>query len=169
MIIELCAIPILAALAATPAAGDFTVRVQLKHGHLRELYFGCAKGAGPGFDRGLDDLAPPPGIETGYTVLLPPVKKMPPFYRDIRAPGDKISWKLHDRVHQGKPITVKVEPTKLPRAYDFMITVDGKSKDMRKVSLFVLTKTQTLVIEARRRPDKEDASAPAAGAVRAGP
>lgn len=142
--------------SAEPDAGDgaFTVRLGLVNGHLQEVFFGCAPQGTDGYDRGLDDLAPPPGLGTGYTALIPPVGNMPPFYKDIRSLAGEATWRLMVRVHEGKPVEVSWDAATLPDARRFTVTHGEQVHDMREVGRVELTRNGTVVIAAKRHAEK---------------
>jgi len=150
----------LALTAGSLPAGDFTLRLGLVHGHLAEVFIGCAAGATPGYDAKVDDLAPPPGIETGFTVLVPPVNNVPPLYKDIRGFADTVVWKLHARVWKDKPIQVSWDSAALPAEYDFTAQLGDRTVDMRQTPRLDVPETRDVVITATRRPAaKPDAPA----------
>ncbi len=144
---------LVAAFPMSALADDFTVRLGLKNGHLREVFFGCAKGATDGFDRGKDDPAPPPGIETGYTAFAAPPTGMPmPFlYKDIRSPADKVEWRFHGQVYKTKIIEMSWDPKTLPDAYSFCVIHGGTTIDMRKTKQLQVKASATLTIRATRQ------------------
>ena len=137
-------------------ADDFLIRLELTHGHLAELFIGCATGAGDGYDRGKDDFAPPPGIETGYTVLAPPVENLPPLYKDIRAPGKKLTWRLYAKVFKDKVITVAWDPKALPEGYTFVAETGEEKIDMRKKSELSCAETRFVTFTATKRKPKSE-------------
>ena len=138
--------------AAAVTAGDtgFRVRLGLVHGHLRECWFGCEKGATDGYDRRLDEMAPPPGIQTGYTAFVSPDKKFR-LYKDIRGFSDILVWHFGAQVYDHKTIEITWEPKALPKAYDFTIEMDGKKFDMRRVKNISVPKSRVLILRAVRR------------------
>ncbi len=138
---------------SSAAAQDFRVHLQLTNGHLREVIFGCAENATDGYDRNLDDFAPPPGIETGYTVFLSADKKFPPFYQDIRGCEEKVSWNFYAKVYKDKPVKVQWNLQEFPATYDFTIKRkdDGGILDMKKENSITLENTQILTITAVRK------------------
>jgi len=139
------------AVSGSARAEDFLVRLGLRHGHLAELFFGCDAKATAGYDRGLDDLAPPPGIETGYTAFVPDTPNFPPFYKDVRPPAATVSWKLMAKVWRNKPIEVSWDPTTLPAGFDFAIDGAGARLDMRRSASVTVDATRTLTITATRQ------------------
>ena len=147
------------ALHSQAADDGFQVRLGLTCSHLRELFFGCANGASPGFDTGLDDFAPPPGIQTGYTAFVPEDRLLPPLYKDIRAPAEQITWRLQADVWKSKSVGITWDPSSLPARYDFRLASRDKQIDMRKETRLELATTETLTITVTRRPAVADARA----------
>lgn len=148
----------LTTLCVSVRAGDFTVRLGLKHGHIREVFFGCAEKATDGYDRGLDDLAPPPGIETGYTAFIAASQsRMPPFYKDIRGHAERVTWRFGATVYKSKdgrvvkPIEISWDPAALPAGVDFAIQHGEEPVDMRTVSTLTVGESSVLTITASRR------------------
>ena len=145
---------LLAPLCARSA--DFKIRLGLVHGHLRETYFGCAEGATDGYDRGHDDMAPPPGIETGYTAFVSGDKRLL-LYRDTRGFADTVTWRFLAQVYATKTIKIDWKPAEFPEEYDFSLRAGDKTIDMRKIHEVEVPKTEELTITAKRRP-KADAA-----------
>lgn len=166
-----CVSIVLGLLTTRPVSGeDFQVRLGLVHGHLRETFFGCADGATDGYDRGKDDMAPPPGIETGYTAFISPDGRFY-LYRDVRAPADSITWKFFARVYADKTIQVSWDPKELPAAFDFEMEAGKKALDMRKTTEVSVRDTKVLAITATRKGKVKAAPArplPPAPAVKEG-
>ena len=131
-------------------AAGFQVRLGLVHGHLRETFFGCAEGATDGFDRGHDDMAPPPGIETGYTAFISDDRRLL-LYRDTRGFADTVTWRFLAQVYSTKTIKIDWKPGELPKEYEFILKAGGKTLDMREVHSIEVPKTQELTITATRR------------------
>lgn len=143
----------IAALALAPlcaCSAEFQVRLGLVHGHLRETYFGCADGATDDFDRGHDDMAPPPGIETGYTAFIAGNRRLL-LYRDIRGHADTVTWRFLAQVYSTKTIKIDWKAGDLPSEYEFSVKAGGEVLDMRKVHEIQVPKTEELLITARRR------------------
>jgi len=141
--------------SAVAAAGDtgFRVRLGLVHGHLRECWFGCEKGATDGYDRRLDEMAPPPGIQTGYTAFVSPDKKFW-LYKDIRGFADTVVWRFGAQVYGKKTIEISWKPKDLPALYDFSIQLADKKLDMRKVKNISVPESGVLTLRAvRRKPE----------------
>ena len=123
------------ALPRQPAAikaDDFLLELTLDNGHVGELYIGCKPGATDGYDRKLDDYAPPPGIGgVAYTFLVPADRKMN-LYKDVRAPSTPekpAQWLFFARIDK-EPVTVTWDPKTLPvDAEIYMMKWDGKSKE----------------------------------------
>lgn len=143
------------ALGQQPDSTQFLIRIRLLNSHLRELFFGCAAGATPGYDRARDDFAPPPGIATGYSAFLPPVDNLPHMYKDIRGPAPIVTWRLLTRVHAEKAIQLDWDPELLPRDYRLVVKVGKKQVDMRRVKRLEIKETVTLEITATRQVGQE--------------
>ena len=126
---------------------EYSVKLAIKGGHLAEVFLVCAAGATDGYDRELDDLAPPLGFGgVGYTFLVPPDRKMN-HYRDVRPPADVTQWLFYGRPAKS-PVELSWDPKELPAGLNFYAAKwDGKSKDvgtvidMRKVTKVMLEKT----------------------------
>lgn len=123
--------------AAVPEARSndegFELALTLKNGHIGQVFIGCRPGASDGFDNKLDQMAPPPGIGTGYTFLVSPDRKSN-LYKDLRAPGKSAQWVLFARPG-GKPVSVSWDKTKLPDNLNlYCARWDGKSADVTDVS-----------------------------------
>ncbi len=137
----------------TPAlAGDngFRIRLGLVNGHLRECWFGCEKGATDKYDRRLDEMAPPPGIQTGYTAFISPDNKFW-LYKDVRGFGQEIVWRFSAQVYDQKTIEISWDPKEFPEAYDFTLELDKKTLNMREIRKVSVPKTRVLIIRAVRR------------------
>lgn len=148
------------AFATSAFAEGFRVRIGLVNGHLKEVFFGCEEGATSGYDRSLDDLAPPPGIQTGYTAFETPVVNMPKFfYKDIRGLDKEVTWKFYAEVFPKKPVTVSWDPADLPEAHEFVLSGAGFSGSMRERSSVTVESTDTLMIKMTPR---KTAAAPSA-------
>jgi len=160
-------------------AEGFRVRLGLENGHLKEVFFGCEEGATSGYDRGLDDLAPPPGIQTGYTAFETPVVNMPKFfYKDIRGLDEDVTWRFYAEVFPKKPVTVTWDPADLPDAHEFVLSGGGSTYSMRDCSSVTVESSETLLIKMTSReaepapppePSRETAAAKSVGERIAGP
>ncbi len=139
----------LATAGLSHAGDDFLVQLNLKHGHLGKVFFGCQTGATDQFDRRLDIMAPPPGIATGYTAFVQPDTGMF-LYQDLRAPAATITWQFKAQVFQGKPIRISWDPTKLPEHYQLRISLGETSWDMRQATHVDVPQTATLTISATK-------------------
>jgi len=154
----LSAVVAVALCTASAGAGGFRVRLELVHGHLRECWFGIDPRGTDGFDRRLDEMAPPPGIETGYTAFISPDGRYF-YYKDIRGPGKRVVWKFMARVFPGKPIRIRWDAKRLPSGYRFTLKNGAETLDMRRTSETVAPDTRILVIEVVEiRDDDKDAS-----------
>ncbi len=132
-------------------AEDFTVRLSLKNAHLREVFFGYSARATAGYDRKLDDFAPPPGIQTGYVGFVPGVKNLPLFYKDIRGPEPDQKWEFYTKVFTGKPMTISWKRDALPKGWSLSLKAKDKTMDMTKVESITLQESQTLTIKAKKQ------------------
>jgi len=160
-ILMLGASMLLSAIAATaPAdqgaskpADHFEVRLGLTHGHLREVYFGCAPGASNGFDPQFDSMAPPPGRATGYTAFVMPEMPGVYLYKDIRASDQpELAWTFLAQVYEDKVITISWEPQTLPPNYSFAMHLSpSRILDMRQNNHVQISQSQSLRILAKRR------------------
>ena len=122
--------------AVAAKAADFVFKLNLDNGHVGELFVGCKPGATDGYDRKLDDYAPPPGIGgVAYTFLVPADRKMN-LYKDVRAPSTPekpAQWLFFARIDK-EPVTVSWDPKTLPvDANLYLMKWDGKSKEPGKV------------------------------------
>jgi hypothetical protein len=145
---RLCCCLFLLALAnfaqnAVPEAREsgegFELELKLQNGHIPQVFIACKPGASDGIDRRMDEMAPPPGIGTGYTFLVSPDRKSN-LYKDVRAPADTVQWVLFARPG-GKPVNVSWDSKALPEGWNlYCARWDGKSaevtdvKDCREVS-----------------------------------
>ena len=147
-------------LAASASAENFTIRLGLKNAHLREVFFGCAPNATAGYDRRLDDFAPPPGIETGYVGFISGAKNLPLFYKDIRGEKPKQTWRFYTRVYKGKPLEITWDAATLPKGWRFTLTSKAGSVNMAKQEKLVIPASETLVITAAKTGAPPPANAP---------
>jgi len=148
------------ATAATVRAEDFTIRLGLKNAHLREVFFGCAAGATSGYDRRIDDFAPPPGIETGYVGFVSGDKRLPLFYKDIHGMEPEQTWTFHTRVFEGKPIEISWVPESLPAGWTFTLTSKAGELDMSRKSSIEIPESEKLVFKARKAEQKPGKNGP---------
>ena len=143
---------LMANVGVSAEAEGFRVRLGLVNGHLKEVFFGCAAGATSGYDHGMDDLAPPPGIQTGYTAFDTPVVNMPKFfYKDIRGLAEEGTWRFFAEVFPKKPVTVTWDHADLPADRSFTISGPGFNDSMRDRSSVTLESTATLLIKMTPR------------------
>ena len=134
-------------LAGSLRATDFEVRLGLTQAHLEEVFFGCHAKGTDGYDRELDDLAPPPGIDTGYVGFVPP-GKLPYFYKDVRGPLGPHEWRLLVRVAKERPVQVSWDPKTLPAGWAFTLTSGARHLAMAETSTLAVAESSTLVIRA---------------------
>lgn len=127
------------------ASRDFVLTLQLTNSHLGQIFLGCQQGATDGFDRSLDDLAPPPGIQTGYAGFISTLGNTL-LYKDIKAHGDLKEWRISLEVFEGKPLRISWRPDLLPRFYKLvLVTADGEV-DMAAVKQAEFTESQVIAI-----------------------
>jgi hypothetical protein len=127
------------------ASRDFVLTLQLTNSHLGQIFLGCQQGATDGFDRKLDDLAPPPGIQTGYAGFISTLGNTL-LYKDIKAHGDPKEWRISLEVFEGKPLRIAWRPDQLPRFYKLvLVTADGEV-DMATVHQAEFTASQVIAI-----------------------
>lgn len=139
-------------------AKGFRLRIGIEHGHIDSVFIGCSPQASDKFDRGLDDLAPPPGIGgVGFTFLISPDRKMN-LYRDIRALADTVQWLLYAKVGTN-PVRLTWDPQDIPRQWDLFCGLwDGKSPtilhpiDCRKTTEITIKETAICRFWIQRRP-----------------
>ena len=132
------------------AAEDFSVRLQLKNAHLREIFFGSAAKGTAGYDRALDAFAPPPGIATGYVGFIPGTPNLPLFYKDIRSLDSEQTWQLYTKVYKGKPMLIQWDPASLPQGWSFTLKSKEATLDMQKTKMLELRTSQTVTISGKR-------------------
>lgn len=126
------------------------VTLHIKNGHLSKVLLAIDEKATDDYDRGLDDMAPPPGMETGYTALVSPDKQMY-LYRDSRKPGKEIEWIFYGKVHKDKVITVSWDKTKLPADYSFDLVQGDKTLKMNEIDSIQIDKTDAIIITAVKK------------------
>lgn len=119
---------------AKPADGDaFELELKLQNGHIPQVFIACRSGATDGIDRRMDEMAPPPGIGTGYTFLVSPDRKSN-LYKDVRAPADNVQWVLFARPG-GKPVTISWDTKAIPEGWNlYCARWDGQSAQVSEVS-----------------------------------
>jgi hypothetical protein len=165
---RLVAATVLFAVAMAPparAAGDqaFEVRLGLLRGHIPEVYLGCAEGGTSGYDRGLDDMAPPKGPNGRFSALTPPGGNLA-LYRDVRGPADRIEWVLTVAVPD-EPVQVSWDPATLPEGFEFTVTPTPSAvgSSMRDVTEATLEQDGTLTVVAARVAEAAPDEKPEAG------
>lgn len=109
-------------------ANSFRINLNIKNGHIGSVEFGCRDGATDGYDRRIDDMAPPPGIGgVGYTFLVSPDRKFN-LYKDIRAYADTVQWVFYAKIGR-KPVVLSWEKSQIPNAFDlYCAEWDGRSE-----------------------------------------
>lgn len=140
-------------------AQDFMLELSLENAHLRHVFLGCAQQATSGYDRRVDDFAPPPGIQTGYVGFLPGVKGLPLYYKDVRGPEEQQEWQLYVKVYEGKPIVVSWDRQGLPADWTFSLTGSTGSIDMAQTGSTTISETQVLKIKGTKRVPVPEATA----------
>lgn len=123
--------------------------VKIKNGHLGKVILGVDAKATDGYDRGLDDMAPPPGMQTGYTALVSADKKSY-LYRDTRKNSDLIEWIFYSKVYKKKAVVLSWDKTKLLPGYKLVLEHGDDSIDMSKKDSITLSKTTALLITATK-------------------
>jgi len=143
------------ALSAYSFEKDFEITLNLKGSHLAKLILGCNKKGSDKYDRGLDDMAPPQGIETGYSSLISPDKRFY-LYKDIRGYSDDVIWFLYSAQYKEKPLIVSWDTKSVPPGY--VMTIDNPDKgatiknvDMAKTGKVNIKGKQTLVIRLQKK------------------
>jgi hypothetical protein len=126
-----------------------TFELKIKNGHLGKVILGINPKASDAYDRGLDDMAPPPGMQTGYTALVSADKKYY-LYRDTRKNTESIEWIFYCKVYKKKAVTIFWDKKKLLAGYKLVIEQGDKITDMSKKSSLTLTQTTALLITAKK-------------------
>jgi len=126
-----------------------TFEIKIKNGHLGKVILGVDAKATDGYDRGLDDMAPPPGMQTGYTALVSADKKSY-LYRDTRKNNDTIEWIFYSKVYKKKAVVLSWDKTKLLSGYKFILEHGDDSIDMSKQDSITLDQTTALLITATK-------------------
>ncbi|MCK5802307.1 MAG: hypothetical protein KAI66_05720 [Lentisphaeria bacterium] len=124
----------------------FSVKLDFKNAHLRELHFGCAADATNGFDRTLDSPGPPPGIETAYIGFIPGDKTPSLLNRDYRPVQKEQKWYLLVKPHPGKPTVISWDQASLPSNWALTITTKDGGFNMLEKSQIDITQEQTIEI-----------------------
>ncbi len=153
---------------------DFVLPIRLANAHLGQIFLGCQQGATDAFDRGIDDLAPPPGIQTGYVGFISTLSNSL-LYKDIKAHGDLKEWRLSIQVYEGKPLKMSWQESQLPRFYSLSLLTGDGEVDMRKINHVEFTKDEPVAIVAAldlaavAAAETEEAEAPKAEAAAPAP
>ncbi len=129
-----------------------TLELRIINGHLGKVILGLHEKATDGYDKGLDDMAPPPGMQTGYTALVPPDKKAY-LYRDTRKPASEIEWIFYSKVYKDKAVKLAWNAKDIPSGYNFEIQQGEKTIDMRKTLSITIPKTDALLITAYKKSE----------------
>ncbi len=139
---------------------DSIVEIKILNGHLGKVRLAMSTKATDKYDRGLDEMAPPPGMQTGYTALVAPDQSAF-LYTDCRKTADEVDYVFYAKVYsqaatgkkpaKSKPVTISWDKKKLFKGYTMKIFVKGKEKlDMSKVNSYTFTETDGIVIEAKK-------------------
>ena len=137
-----------AALAGVAAsAQDVELRLGLANAHLVEVFLGCHAKGSDGFDRDLDDFAPPPGIDTGYVGFVAKAR-LPLLYKDIRGRQGPHEWVLQVRPAKDRPVQVSWDPQALPAGWVFTVVQGEQSAAMADSASRSVAVAGTLVFRA---------------------
>lgn len=122
--------------------------LRISNGHLGKVILGLSENATDGYDKGLDDMAPPPGMQTGYTALVTPDLKAY-YYRDTRKPAEEVEWIFSGKVYKDKAIKLSWNAKDIPVGYRFEIQQgDDEPLDMSKSLSVTISETSALLITA---------------------
>jgi hypothetical protein len=133
------------------AAADVEVRLGLTNAHLLEVFLGWQDQGTEGYDRGLDDFAPPPGIDTGYVGFVPKAK-LPLLYKDIRGPKAPHEWSLLVKPAKDRPVQVSWDPKALPAGWRFTLVHGDRSLSMKDTSSLAVAESATVAIRVVEAP-----------------
>jgi hypothetical protein len=142
---RLLALVLLCGCGLIAANRDFVLTLQLTNSHLGQIFLGCQQGATDAFDRNLDDLAPPPGIQTGYAGFSSTLGNTL-LYKDIKAHGDLKEWRISVEVYEGKPLRISWRRDQLPRFYKLVLVTGAEEVDMATASQVEFTDSQVIAI-----------------------
>jgi hypothetical protein len=129
------------------AAQDFAVRLGLAQAHITEVFIGCHAKGSEGYDRELDDFAPPPGIDTGYVGFVPKTR-LPLLYKDIRGPKGPHEWTLQVRPAKERPVVVSWAPKTLPAGWTFTVVQGDTVTAMADTASLTVAAAGTLSFRA---------------------
>ena len=132
---------------AGAADAGVEVRLGLANAHVVELFLGWQAQGTEGYDRGLDDFAPPPGIDTGYAGFLPKAR-LPLLYRDIRGPRGPHQWSLLVKPVKDRPVDVSWDPKALPAGWVFTLVHGERTVAMAEVTAIRVAESATLTLRA---------------------
>ncbi|MGL4855151.1 MAG: hypothetical protein ACRC37_07860 [Lentisphaeria bacterium] len=125
--------------------------INIKNGHLGKVMLGFDEEATDGYDRnGLDQMAPPPGMQTGYTALVSPDNKLY-LYTDSRKPTEKVEFVFYIKVFEGKPVMLDWNPGQFPKDYVFDLQYGEVNLDMQKVNSLIVREETGLLITATKK------------------
>jgi hypothetical protein len=143
---------VLALSAAGASGADVEIRLGLANAHVVEVFLGWHAEGTEGYDRGLDDFAPPPGIDTGYAGFLPKAK-LPLLYRDIRSPKGPHEWSLLVRPARDRPVEVSWDPKALPAGWTFTLVHGKRTVSMADQAAVAVAESATVTLRAAVLPD----------------
>lgn len=126
---------------------DFVLPIRLTNAHLGQVFLGCQQGATDAFDKGIDDLAPPPGIQTGYVGFVSTLPNSL-LYKDVKSHGDLKEWRLSIQVYEGKPLKMSWQESQLPKFYSLTLLTGDGEVDMQKINHVEFTKDEPVAIVA---------------------
>jgi hypothetical protein len=133
----------------TPVEQCQNFEIKIKNGHLGKVILGVDPKATDGYDRGLDDMAPPPGMQTGYTALVSADKKSY-LYRDTRKNSDTIEWIFYSKVYENKAVILTWDKKKLLPGYKLVLEHGDEKFDMSQKGSITLSQTTALLITAQK-------------------
>lgn len=129
------------------AAQDFELRLDVANAHILEVFLGCHGKGSAGYDREVDDFAPPPGIDTGY-VGFTSKAGLPLLYKDIRGSQGPHEWVLQVRPAKGRPVRVSWDPKALPAGWSFTVIQGDTSAAMADTASRSVAVAGTLIFRA---------------------
>ena len=129
------------------SAQDFELRLGVVNAHLLEVFLGCHATGSDGYDRDLDDFAPPPGIDTGYVGFVAKAR-LPLLYKDIRGPQGPHQWVLQVRPAKDRPVQVSWDPRSLPAGWVLSVVRGEQSAAMADSASTSVAVAETLVFRA---------------------
>jgi hypothetical protein len=122
----------------------------LTNAHIRDVFIGGHAKGSVGYDRDLDDFAPPPGIATGYVGFVSK-PGLPLLYKDIRGPTGPHEWALQVRPAKDRPIVVSWDSQTLPAGWTCTVTQGDKSTAMADTASVAVAVAETLTFRAAEK------------------